>query len=890
MKSKILKATGIFLFILASLVWATPWLIKGKVGHILKSQINKNLRAHTSFSGLDISLFRQFPKISIGLDHVLVTCVGEFQGDTLMTARQIDLACDLTSLFSGDSVRVHSMIIHEPRLQAHIHGDGHANWNIFQRENLLAENIDSTSGNLNWQVQHYVIHDGFLDYLDEKRNIHVIVRNLEHSGLGNLGAAEFSLHTKTTAEAIQFNYGGGIPFNLLAKANILVTFHVDRKTGTWSFNTDQLVFNDMKLHTEGFFQWISDSSYNMNIKYKLPSTQFKNFLSMLPSIYQKDFASVETNGQVNFNGFIKGRYAEGHFPAYHTNLYIMNGYFKYPDLPTGVENINLGFQVDNPDGMADHMTIHVTNAHVEMNGDTVDLQLLAKNLKSKPYLDMNLSGRLDLAGISKWMKPASGTRLGGLLTANLHARGYVPGAEKQKKESFSSGGYFDVSNFTYTSDDFKGGVVLNDLTLDFTSKNIIVSELKGEYLNTHFEANGTVNNFFDYAMTDNPLSATMNLKADEFNLREWVGAGRSFKVPGNMHLTLNSEAGKVHYDNLDLQNMTGKFVVADQAVQFQNVKASGLDGEVAMEGTYSTLEGRENPEISFVYDAKGIDIQKAFFAFNTARKILPVAKFMSGNINAHMSLDGRLNDDMTTSLATLQGAGTIELLTGSMKDFGPLDKLSQSLDITGMKDIPLKDVKTEFTFKAGKVVVNPFLVHANELDMLVGGSHGFDQSLDYDVTLKLPRSQLGSKGTSFVKNVVETAAGKGIPVKLADAVTMNVKMCGTINSPDVNADMNRVVSNAESDLNREVNDFVNAKLDSARQQLQNPPASKKPLYVQANYKTKSVVKSKKKSSTAHKKKTHTKTAKKKKKTTRHYTASLKKETSTASTGRKHTER
>jgi AsmA-like C-terminal region len=330
--------------------------------------------------------------------------------------------------------------------------------------------------------------------------------------------------------------------------------------------------------------------------------------------------------------------------------------------------------------------------------------------------------------------------------------------------------------------------------------------------------------------------------------------------------------------------------VADQAVQFQNVKASGLDGEVAMEGTYSTLEGRENPEISFVYDAKGIDIQKAFFAFNTARKILPVAKFMSGNINAHMSLDGRLNEDMTTSLATLQGSGTIELLTGSMKDFGPLDKLSQSLDIAGMKDIPLKDVKTDFSFKAGKVVVNPFLVHANELDMLVGGSHGFDQSLDYDVTLKLPRSQLGSKGTSFVKNVVETAAGKGIPVKLDDAVTMNVKMCGTINSPDVNADMNRVVSNAESDLNREVNDFVNAKLDSARHQLQNPPASKKPLYVQANYKPKSAVKSKKKYSTTHKKKAHTKTTKKKKKTTRHYTASLKKETSTASNGRKHTER
>ena len=74
--------------------------------------------------------------------------------------------------------------------------------------------------------------------------------------------------------------------------------------------------------------------------------------------------------------------------------------------------------------------------------------------------------------------------------------------------------------------------------------------------------------------------------------------------------------------------------------------------------------------------------------------------------------------------------------------------------------------------------------------------------------MQVPRSQLGNKGTMFVKNVVEQAAEKGIPVKLKDAVCMNVKMGGTINRPDVNPDMNSVVDNAASDLKKEVNDFV----------------------------------------------------------------------------------
>jgi AsmA-like C-terminal region len=237
---------------------------------------------------------------------------------------------------------------------------------------------------------------------------------------------------------------------------------------------------------------------------------------------------------------------------------------------------------------------------------------------------------------------------------------------------------------------------------------------------------------------------------------------------------------------------------------------------------------------------------------------------------------------MTTDLQTLHGEGNVQLLAGSLKDFGPMDKLSQSLDIVELKDIPLKDVKAEFSFQNGKVVVTPFLVHAKDIDMEIAGTHGFDQSLEYGINLKVPRNQLGSKGSTFVKNVVVQAADKGIPVKLKDAVSMNVKMGGTINSPDVKTDMDAVVDNAETDLKKEVNEFVNAKLDSAKEQLRNHSASaKKQMVVQTSYKPKSS-KVKKSSHTKHKTTTHSKTKKKKKKSVRSYTTSLKKEKRTAS--------
>ena len=201
-----------------------------------------------------------------------------------------------------------------------------------------------------------------------------------------------------------------------------------------------------------------------------------------------------------------------------------------------------------------------------------------------------------------------------------------------------------------------------------------------------------------------------------------------------------------------------------------------------------------------------------------------------------------------------------------------MDKLSQSLDITELKDIPMKEVKADFSFRSGKVAVSPFFVQSGNMEMEIGGSHGFDQSVDYGISLKVPRSQLGNKGSNFVKHVVEQAAVKGIPVKLKDAVSMNVQICGAINSPDVKEDMDAMVDHAATDLKKEIDDFVNAKLDSARQILHNPsPPAKKTLYVQAAYKSKASVKTKKHSKSAHKHSAPKKTKKKHKKQVKHYT-------------------
>jgi len=440
MKSKILKTTGITLLTLVTFVLASPWLFKGKITNLVKAQIDRDLKAHVYFTGADMSLFRHFPKLTITLDSLQVICVGEFQGDSLMTAKQLEITCDIRKLVSGDNIPVYSLALSEPRFHAVVHSNGHANWNSLRPDGSASENKESSGRSFTWGLQQYAIHNGYLDYYDERKNMHVTAVNLEHEGKGNCSTDHFNLNTRTKADAVEFNFNGSIPYHVTAKAAVNVTLKVDNTTHTYSFNTDQVYLNDLKLHTEGFFQWINDSSYNMNIHFKTPSTKFKDILSMLPSVYQKDFASIETNGQVNFNGYFRGKYDEAHFPAYHANLYVMNGYFKYPDLPVAVQNIRLGLQIDNKDGIADHKIINISEAHAEIYHDTLDMHLLVKNPASRPFIDFAFVGKLDLSNFSQCIKSASGSKWSGLLIADVHAKGKLPGTEKQKNDPFRSWG------------------------------------------------------------------------------------------------------------------------------------------------------------------------------------------------------------------------------------------------------------------------------------------------------------------------------------------------------------------------------------------------------------------------------------------------------------------
>src|SRR5688572_22958104 len=129
---KLLKIGLIIILALFVILLTIPFIFKGKIIEIVKTEINKNVNAKVDFADVDISLIRKFPKVSAAIEKLRVVGTGSFSRDTLLSADDIDVALNLMSFIRGDKMKIYSIDIHKPRVQAIVAKDGTVNWDIMK--------------------------------------------------------------------------------------------------------------------------------------------------------------------------------------------------------------------------------------------------------------------------------------------------------------------------------------------------------------------------------------------------------------------------------------------------------------------------------------------------------------------------------------------------------------------------------------------------------------------------------------------------------------------------------------------------------------------------------------------------------------------------------------
>ena len=821
---RILIGLGIFvgIFLLAAIL--IPVMFKGKILEVVKTQMNKQLNATTDFKDVDLSLFRHFPNLSVGIETLSIVGRDEFRNDTLIAAQKIDVSVDLMAAIGG-KYDIKNITLVSPRIHAIVHENGKANWDITKPDTAVKATPEASEP-FAFKLRKYSIEHGYIEYRDEQSKMSSTIVNLDHEGSGDFTSDAFTLATHTTADAITYVYGG-IPYLNKVKTLVDMDLQVDNKNSKYSFNTEKVQLNGLKLSTKGFVQLPDTVNTVMDVQFNTPGNDFKDILSLVPGIYQESFKDIKTTGKATLNGFVKGTYNAKQMPAYALNLLIENGSFQYPDLPQKVSDIQVKVAVTNPDGITDHTVVNIERGHVVFGTDPFDFRLLMKTPVSNQWVDATMKGRLDLSQMQKFVKLDAGTKLSGVVNADVSVKGSLAAAQKQKYDELYAAGTIFLSNIAYASKDYPDGVNINSMLLTFNPKNVIMSGLKGQYMQINFAGDGTIDNLLGYYLHNDALTAAFHFTADKVDVNKFMGATSSktdtpaaastvFVVPDNLDVTIKAEVGSIKYDKIMLTNTQATLMVRNQVVALQNVSGNGMDGNIKMSGFYGTKNDKKNPDIQFDYTVENIDVAKTYAAVDMVQKMMPAAKYVQGKMTSHLSMTGKMGSDMSPQMNSLTGKGDLMMLSGTLSGFPVTEQLAAKLNQPKLRSFPVKDMKMFFSFANGRVMVEPYKFKIDQVDAEVAGSHGFDQTIQYGVNLAIPTAMMGSQGMSMVNNLVSQAANKGVNIKVGDKVNLTVNITGTVTAPKIETNLKNIAGNAVDDVKKQIEAEVKHKADSIK--------------------------------------------------------------------------
>jgi hypothetical protein len=420
---KFLKITGIIILVLFITLITAPFLFKDKIKAWVQNDIDKMINAELYFSSVDLSFIRNFPDARISINDFGVIGEAPFAGDTLAAGKSFNLVVDIMSVISGDEIGLKKIILDQPSIHAIVLKDGTANWDIMAPDTTTAvpeEAAPVDSGNINIKLNEYRLNDARIIYDDATLPMRAEIIGLNHSGSGNFTLDIYDLVTTTTAERLTVVYDGINYLNKIkldADVNMKIDMENDLRI---DLQNNTIAMNDLEVGLEGWVAMPGDD-INMDLVYAAKNTSFKSILSLVPGVYTESFGDIKADGNLVFDGGVKGTYNETRLPGFFVNLNVDNATIQYPDVPKPITGINMDMKVNNEDGDLENTVVDIQKLHADFGSNPIDAKMRVKGLEN---IEVNgyVKADLNLAEIMT-IYPVEGTDLSGIFKLDATANG-----------------------------------------------------------------------------------------------------------------------------------------------------------------------------------------------------------------------------------------------------------------------------------------------------------------------------------------------------------------------------------------------------------------------------------------------------------------------------------
>ncbi|MDN3676149.1 AsmA-like C-terminal region-containing protein [Flavobacterium paronense] len=807
MLKKILKIVGIILLLLIISAFAIPYFFKDQIKAKILTSINEKVDAKVAFADADLSLFRNFPNASVSIEKLSIINKAPFEGDTLVSFEELNLKMSIRELFKGDNepMNIDGITSKNGLINIIFNKDGIGNYDIALKDKNKAD--DEKNKPLSLKIKEYAVENFKFKYYDEKSKVKMVLDSINHEGTGDFASSKLDLVTKSTAKISldmdKVNYMKNVSITLDAILGI------DLDKSKYTFKENKAKINELPLEFDGFIQLV-DAGQQYDLKFKTPTSSFKNFLGLLPAQYSSNLKDVKTSGDFTVAGFAKGLYSDTSVPKFNVEIASNNASFQYPNLPKSVKNIIIDTKIINETGVMNDTYINLDKLSFQIDQDVFNAKANIKNIAENALVDAALKGTINLANLTKAYPIKLDKPLTGILKADVTTAFDMQSVEKSDYARIRNAGTMDLTGFNYTDEDGKTMKISRAL-VSFDPSRVNLKQFNATTGKTDLAVTGVLENFYGFIFKNQELKGNFNLNSNQLAVSDFMTseadakkqtkANEAMKIPAFLNCSLTAKANTVLYDDLVLKNVSGKIIIKDQKATLENGKTDIFGGLITFNGDVSTKE--KVSKFNMDLGLNGVDIAQTFTQLEMMKKIAPIAGVINGKLNSKIKVSGNLKDkEMTPDLKSLTGDLLGQLLSTTVNSSNSplLTALDDKLGFVDLKKLNLNDLKAALTFKDGKVNVKPFDIKYQDIKATIGGSHGFDQLMNYNVKLDVPAKYLGTEINNLIGKLTPADAKK------FETVPVNAILSGNFSKPQISTDVKQATTNLVTNLVKQQKD------------------------------------------------------------------------------------
>lgn len=752
--------SGLIILVIITWLAAAFYISRNKkeVLSTILAQLNKNLNGQITATGMEPTLLKSFPGVSVSLNGVLLRDSLWVQHQhNLLKAQDIDVSLNVLSLIVGN-VNINQIAINDASIYLYTDSTGYSNTSIFKKKKAV-EDKESPSKSPDFAVKKIDFNRVSLIIDNQKRhklfnfNINQIQGRMQYPDSGWTGKIKlktqvnsFAFNTrkgsflkdKSLEGTLSAHYSrdmdavildpevlkiGGHPFKIGAKIEL------DKSAFAISIAVDDILFKDVAMLLSP-----NISSKLLKFGIEKPIDIRGNIVDDGSGKFGDPLIKVGITVRDNVISIPAGQLTAANFDGSFTNQDTVGGII-------GDENSAIKFH---------RLTAKYYNAPLKIDTFTVT------NL-SRPIATGLVTSQFPLTNLNNSLGTQDFEFKQGTADLRLYCKADIDNFRFTKPVV---SGKINIANADILYIPRKLHLVKSALNINFNQNDLSIENGRFQLGKSILNVSCSIENFAKLYYTD-PDKILVNLKmhSPQLYLNEFLpflgprtkkksASSNSMKAASKQlsnvlelsKMNMNLRVDKAIYEKFLAKNLIADISLRGEGIYFNKISVVHAGGTLSLNGSVIQQPGSNSFKINS--KVSHVSVKDFFYSFDNFGQKTITNKNLKGYLSSTVNIAGKISHSAKILPRSINGKVVFNLSNAALVNFEPMVKVGKfAFANRNLSNVEIKNLDGTLNIRGDKVDISPMQINSSAMNFNVKGIYalGTGTNVELDIPLRNPK-------------------------------------------------------------------------------------------------------------------------------------------------------